>query len=1155
MRISLKRILTAMLSALCIATVFFTSLTLGGGAKAAASSVSAATMTGDYVHLRSGAGTDFSIIGNLSSGELITVLDNSNAEWSKVQTSSGAVGYCSKSYVKTLSALPEEGQGTGVLSGNFVNLRSGAGTDHPVIAMLYKNDTVTVLDNSNEKWVKVQTESGQVGYCNRMFLQISGPAEAQTEAAASLDRAVTQDYLNLRAGAGFRYGILTVLAKGSVVEVLDDSDATWTKIRTNDGKVGYCSKDYLKAEAEPTEITLSETEKTVAAGENFILTATISDESKPAAVSTNAGVVQATYLRREGNAFVYQINALKAGMGQIQIHANGASSGVNITVQAARQTASDKASVIVDYLNIRSSKGTDSPIIGGLTEGAAVTVLDSSDSDWIQIQTAGSVTGYVYREYLAMETAEQTATVDADVLNVRRGRGVNTAVMGTVRQGETVSVLSSADSNWLKVRTAAGTEGYAAGEYLSLTATSYENTPATVKASVLNIRNGRGTNYAIVGMLWDGEEVTVLDSSDSSWIKIKTDSGLIGYVAGAYLDMQRKSEENLRGRITADMLNVRRGKSTYAAIIDMLKRDETVAVLDNSDAQWVKVQSDSGTVGYVYREYITLQEETVEDPAGESSENTPAEPEYAQVTADVLNIRSGMGTQYARIGTAAFGQVLQVLDNSNAGWAKIKTTSGLEGYVSKEYLGKVGENQPNNSNSSNDSASTGNTLPVGKTLYLAGTTGAWYSSNNQVATVSNGYVTGVGPGTCTITGPAGTSYTITVTQSEPVRTAYTSPNIAEVGRAVQLVAVTDDTRDSVQFSVKQSDGSTKVVTANVYTTEDCNGVITRVWKASTILTSAGRHQIEAFSSQNGVMSATGFITDAYTVQTTDANTSTHETRRISDEMIERIAAWEGYRATVYGDSLAGGIPTIGYGQTFTMGTQFYNNMSKTEAWSLLIKSINAGRYTTEVNRFLETYNMKASQSQFDALVSFSYNIGAGHWNSSSEMDLREIMKNAVVPPQIAAGRSLPGSVTFEGAKLYGDKDRTATVLRTVSQGVNVSVLQASYDDAQKAGWYKVQLADGTVGYMSSAYVRFDDSVEVEHDLNYADAHAFGSEMLLWHHASKTCYAGLVYRRLGEAKVFSYGDYSSATPGNYEYQRNTYGVEIPACLQSKNWIQA
>ena len=1167
MRISLKRILTAMLSALCIATIFFSSLSISSSSQVAAASTSAATMTGDYVNLRSGAGTNYSIIGSLSSGELVTVLDDSNPDWVKVQTSNGAIGYCSKEFVKTLSSADESEELIGTLTGDYVNLRAGAGTGHAVIGMLYLNDEVTVLDdsdanwakirtkdgqegycskeylhitkkgetaqetavttdalnlrsgagtdyhvktvlskgttvtildnsdvnwakvrtadgtegycskayldiagssaqepssptqqpeqnestsnttelqavltgsdvnlrsgagtgysvigslylgqrvtvinNSDANWAKIRTESGQEGYCTKEFLQISDGSGSNAGEEVSIGKAITTDYLNLRSGAGLNHNVLTVLAKGAVVDVIDNSDGTWVKVKTNDGTVGYCSKDYLQMEVAPTTVSLSETERTVTAGESFEFTATISDESLPTAVSTNAGAVQVTYLRQEGNTHIYQIQALQAGNAEIRISANGACASLQVTVDAAQQeTQGQQATVNADYLNIRSGKGTDTSIIGGLTQGSVVTILDNSDANWVKIRTAGGIEGYVAREYLTgAETPSEPTTPE----------------------------------------------------------TPSETTTATVNADVLNVRSGKGTDTSIVGTIRNGETVTVLDNSDAGWVKIKTASGLEGYVAREYLT----GASNAGG-----------GSSTV---------------------------------------------------------------KYAQVTADVLNVRSGMGTEYSKIGSVSYGEIVEVLDDSNAGWAKIKTSSGLEGYVSKDYLGEVGENNVSNSV----------TIPAGKTYYAASSSGYWYSSNNSVATASNGYITAVAPGTCTITGSNGITYSITVTEGEAVRTAYASPNIAAVGETVEMVAVTDTTRDSVQFRIRQSDGTTKTVNAYDYTTEYCNGTTTRVWKASTTFSSAGTHQIEVYSTKNGVMSSTGYTTDAYTVWSTGANESSNETRRISDEMINLIASWEGYSSTVYPDNLAGGIPTIGYGQTFGTGVQFYNNMSKTEAWSLLVKSINAGSYTSEVNRFLQNNGIKATQSQFDALVSFSYNIGSGYWNGTSQMDLREIMLNAVVPPTIAAGTSLPASVTFQGARLYNSPSKSASVLRAVNNGTSVQVLEASYDSSIKSGWYKVQLSDGTVGYMCSGYVRFASSVSVTHDLNYVDAHAFGSEMLLWHHAGGNCYAGLVYRRMGEAKVFSYGDYASATPGNYEYQRNTYGYDIPDCIRGNGWIK-
>ena len=1234
-----------MLSALCIATIFFSSLSISSSSQVAAASTSAATMTGDYVNLRSGAGTNYSIIGSLSSGELVTVLDDSNPDWVKVQTSNGAIGYCSKEFVKTLSSADESEELIGTLTGDYVNLRAGAGTGHAVIGMLYLNDEVTVLDdsdanwakirtkdgqegycskeylhitkkgetaqgtavttdalnlrsgagtdyhvktvlskgttvtildnsdvnwakvrtadgtegycskayldiagssaqepssptqqpeqnesasnttelqavltgsdvnlrsgagtgysvigslylgqrvtvidNSDANWAKIRTESGQEGYCTKEFLQISDGSGSNAGEEVSIGKAITTDYLNLRSGAGLNHNVLTVLAKGAVVDVIDNSDGTWVKVKTNDGTVGYCSKDYLQMEVAPTTVSLSETERTVTAGESFEFTATISDESLPTAVSTNAGAVQVTYLRQEGNTHIYQIQALQAGNAEIRISANGACASLQVTVDAAQQeTQGQQATVNADYLNIRSGKGTDTSIIGGLTQGSVVTILDNSDANWVKIRTAGGIEGYVAREYLTgAETPSEpttpetpsettTATVNADVLNVRSGKGTDTSIIGTLQNGEIVTVLDNSDANWVKIRTAGGIEGYVAREYLTgaetpseptTPETPSETTTATVNADVLNVRSGKGTDTSIVGTIRNGETVTVLDNSDATWVKIKTSSGLEGYVHRDYLNFGS---------------NAGGGSSTV---------------------------------------------------------------KYAQVTADVLNVRSGMGTEYSKIGSVSYGEIVEVLDDSNAGWAKIKTSSGLEGYVSKDYLGEVGENNVSNSV----------TIPAGKTYYAASSSGYWYSSNNSVATASNGYITAVAPGTCTITGSNGITYSITVTEGEAVRTAYASPNIAAVGETVEMVAVTDTTRDSVQFRIRQSDGTTKTVNAYDYTTEYCNGTTTRVWKASTTFSSAGTHQIEVYSTKNGVMSSTGYTTDAYTVWSTGANESSNETRRISDEMINLIASWEGYSSTVYPDNLAGGIPTIGYGQTFGTGVQFYNNMSKTEAWSLLVKSINAGSYTSEVNRFLQNNGIKATQSQFDALVSFSYNIGSGYWNGTSQMDLREIMLNAVVPPTIAAGTSLPASVTFQGARLYNSPSKSASVLRAVNNGTSVQVLEASYDSSTKSGWYKVQLSDGTVGYMCSGYVRFASSVSVTHDLNYVDAHAFGSEMLLWHHAGGNCYAGLVYRRMGEAKVFSYGDYASATPGNYEYQRNTYGYDIPDCIRGNGWIK-
>ena len=223
------------------------------------------------------------------------------------------------------------------------------------------------------------------GYCSKEFLQISDDSNSNSGEEASIGKAITTDYLNLRSGAGLNHNVVTVLAKGAVVNVIDNSDGTWVKVKTNDGTVGYCSKDYLQMEVAPTTVSLSETARTVTVGESFEFTATISDESLPTAVSTNAGAVQVTYLRQEGNTHIYQIRTLQAGDAEIRISANGACASLQVTVNAVQQEIQgQQATVNADYLNIRSGKGTDTSIIGGLTQGSVVTVLDNSDANWVK---------------------------------------------------------------------------------------------------------------------------------------------------------------------------------------------------------------------------------------------------------------------------------------------------------------------------------------------------------------------------------------------------------------------------------------------------------------------------------------------------------------------------------------------------------------------------------------------------------------------------------------------------------------------------------------------------------------------------------------------------------------------------------------------------
>lgn len=58
-----------------------------------------------------------------------------------------------------------------------------------------------------------------------------------------------------------------------------------------------------------------------------------------------------------------------------------------------------------------------------------------------------------------------------------------------------------------------------------------------------------------------------------------------------------------------------------------------------------------------------------------------------RVTADVLNVRSGPGTGYNKIGTLYYGDVVEILDDSYSSWYKIRYNNEA-GFVSSEFVTK-----------------------------------------------------------------------------------------------------------------------------------------------------------------------------------------------------------------------------------------------------------------------------------------------------------------------------------------------------------------------------------------------------------------------------------------------------------------------------------
>lgn len=90
--------------------------------------------------------------------------------------------------------------------------------------------------------------------------------------------------------------------------------------------------------------------------------------------------------------------------------------------------------------------------------------------------------------------------------------------------------------------------------------------------------------------------------------------------------------------------------------------------------------------------------------------------------------------------------------------------------------------------------------------------------------------------------------------------------------------------------------------------------------------------------------------------------------RISNQGIELIKCWEGCRLTAYRD--VGGVLTIGYGHT--AGVREGGKISQEQAEALLRQDL--ALFEDRVRSYDHVYSW--TQNEFDALVSFAFNIGS-----------------------------------------------------------------------------------------------------------------------------------------------------------------------------------
>ena len=313
----------------------------------------------------------------------------------------------------------------------------------------------------------------------------------------------------------------------------------------------------------------------------------------------------------------------------------------------------------------------------------------------------------------AFAESDNLATVNATNLNIREQPTTQGKVIGTVKKGTNVQVLSK-EKEWAKI-SHDGKEGYVTLQFLGfsngnpnveqkqqLTINNGQKEEGIVTATRLNVRNSPALGSSMIGYVQKNEKVTVLGKANG-WAKIEY-KGKEGYVSLEFLKFgdaiqtpdtsgQKQLQPTIKngaqevGTINATSLRVRSAANTSSSVLGNLKNGEKVTVLGKANG-WAKI-SYQGKEGYVSLEFVKIDGNTEEVKTSEQPKTSDATirngtQEVGTINATSLRVRSAANTSSSVLGNLKNGEKVTVLGKAN-GWAKINY-QGKEGYVSLEFI-------------------------------------------------------------------------------------------------------------------------------------------------------------------------------------------------------------------------------------------------------------------------------------------------------------------------------------------------------------------------------------------------------------------------------------------------------------------------------------
>ena len=283
-------------------------------------------------------------------------------------------------------------------------------------------------------------------------------------------------------------------------------------------------------------------------------------------------------------------------------------------------------------------------------------------------------------------------------VNVRAKATSNSTKLGTAKKGAVYTILGTS-GNWTKIQYTKDKIGYVFSKYINRSGSSDQGqseTPASDGQKLrivncttsVNVRSKATSESTKLGEAKKGAEYKLLSTvknGTKTWYKVQYTSSKVGYIFGTYGKViSGSSSDAVIGTVKIincdSFVNVRAKATSDSSLVGEAKKCATYDCL-GKNGNWYKIQYTSKKIGYVFHTYVKFTS------SGSDSGVDQEETGYGYVTGNTVNVRSGAGTDYSKLGLARINEVYEITAK-NGKWYRINY-NGKTGYISSVYFNKV----------------------------------------------------------------------------------------------------------------------------------------------------------------------------------------------------------------------------------------------------------------------------------------------------------------------------------------------------------------------------------------------------------------------------------------------------------------------------------